>query len=136
MVRAQRILFVDDEADFLASVALWLTSKGHDVTTALNGKQAIELIQQHPPNIVFLDVHMPEMDGLETLRRIRAFNRQIPVVIVTVDYEQEEKFAGEKELGVSGFFLKHSSLEDLGWVLESALRLHGKSDAPSEPGTP
>jgi CheY-like chemotaxis protein len=136
MARAQRILFVDDEADFLASVTFWLTSKGHDVTTASSGKQAIELIQQQPPDIVFLDVHMPEMDGLETLRRIRAFNRKIPVVIVTVDDEQEEKLAGEKGLGISGFFMKQRSLEDLGWVLECALRIHGKSDAPSEPGTP
>ena len=132
MERKLHVLFVDDEADFLEPIALWVKSKGYHVTTASRGKQAIELIQRDPPDIVFLDVQMPELDGLETLRRIRAFNSEIPVVIVTAAYQDETTFADAKTLGISGFFPKQESLDKLGELLEVTLRMHGKLKSPKE----
>lgn len=137
MDKKRWVLFVDDEADFLASVAFWLEAKGYAVTTALSGKQAIDLIKRQPFDMVFLDMHMPQMSGLETLRQIRTFNKEIPVVIVTVDYEEEARLEKEKApLGISGFFLKQSSLDRLGWALEMILRMRGTTSAADEQGTP
>jgi CheY-like chemotaxis protein len=130
---------VDDEQDFLDTVGFWLTSKGHQVTPVNSGLQAVELLQQGQYDVVFLDVVMPECDGIETLRRIRAFNKQIPVIMVTTHVTDENKFAGAKALGISGLFLKGSSLEQLGQILEVSLRMirRSKTTSPgSASGTP
>ncbi len=72
---------------------------------------------------MFLDIHMPEMDGMETLRRIRSFNPTIPVIMVT-GFPKEEKMEEAIKLGVSGFFPKTGSFEDLGRILKAAIRTH------------
>jgi CheY-like chemotaxis protein len=127
MTEPVRILMVDDEQDFLDTVGFWLTSKGHRVTAVTSGPKAVELLQQDRHDVVFLDVVMPECDGIETLRRIRAFDKQIPVIMVTTHVTDENKFAGAKALGISGLFLKGSSLEQLGKILEVSLRMIRKS---------
>ena len=127
--RELRVLFVDDEVDFIEPVAFWLESKGYTVLKASSGRQAIETIKQQAPDIVFLDVMMPEMDGLQTLRRIREFNKDVPVVIVTAAYHDKarfSKFAEAGTLGIAGFFPKQSSLQELAQIIEVTLRLHPK----------
>jgi CheY-like chemotaxis protein len=131
-----RILMIDDEQDFLDTVGFWLKSKGHQVTQSNSGLKAVELLQQGGYDVVFLDVIMPELDGIETLRRIRSFNKQIPVIMVTTHVTDENKFAGAKALGISGLFLKGSSLEQLGQVLEVALRMIRKSKGIFSGGGP
>ena len=131
MEKKPRVLLVDDEPDFLEPVTSWLESKGYTVMTALSGKEAIDLVKQQHVDIVFLDIRMPEMDGAETLRRIRTFNTDIPVVIVTAVYQEEERLLQDKTLGVSGFFLKQNSLEGLVWTLEATLRLR-RGSKPTE----
>ena len=81
--QAIKILIVDDERDFLETMGFWLKSKGYIVDMADNGKTAIEKIKQDVPDVVFLDVVMPEMDGIETLREIRKVNPDLSVVMVT-----------------------------------------------------
>ena len=118
-----RVLLVDDEPDFLESVSYWLASKGYTVLKASDGDSALELIKANPPNVVFLDCMMPKMDGFETLRRIRAISRTLPVIMVTAGISDENKFAGARALGMSGFFPKGSSLDQLARLLEVALRI-------------
>jgi two-component system, OmpR family, alkaline phosphatase synthesis response regulator PhoP len=67
-----KILIVDDEIDILDFLSYNLKKEGFDVITASNGKMGIELVRQHRPNLVILDIMMPEMDGIEVCRRIRA----------------------------------------------------------------
>ena len=128
-----RVLLVDDEPDFLESVSYWLTSKGYAVQKTSDGESALELIRTNPPQVVFLDCMMPKMDGFETLRRIRAINRTLPVIMVTAGISDENKFAGARALGMSGFFPKGSSLDQLAKILEVALRLIPKSAAEASP---
>jgi len=125
MKKKIRVLLVDDEQDFLEPISLWLESKGYSVTLAYNGKQTIQIVKSDTPDIVFLDIRMPVMDGIEILARIREFNKKIPVVMVTA-YCDEKSLARARQLGVSGFFPKRESLEELQNTIETTLRTHKK----------
>ena len=132
--RSVRVLLVDDEPDFLESVSYWLTSKGYAVQKTSDGESAVELIKVNPPNVVFLDCMMPKIDGFETLRRIRMVNKTLPVIMVTAGVSDENKFAGARALGMSGFFPKGNSLDQLARLLEIALRIIPKTaPAPDAP---
>jgi YesN/AraC family two-component response regulator len=78
-----KILIVDDEAIILMSWEKALKSAGYEVTTALNGKEAIEIVHDHKPDIVITDLIMPEMDGVELCRRILKINPQTKVVLLS-----------------------------------------------------
>jgi CheY-like chemotaxis protein len=117
------ILLVDDEKDFLDPIAFWMEAKGYSVRLAANGEEAIKRIQQSAPDIVLLDVNMPVMDGIETLRRIRADYKKMPVIMITAELE---KLPALYELGISGFFPKGGSLGHLEKMLDPLIRLHEK----------
>ena len=130
-----RVLLIDDEPDFLESTSFWLTSKGYQVEQTSDGETGVSMIQSNPPHVVFLDCMMPHIDGFETLRRIRAINKTLPVIMVTAGVGDENKFAGARALGMSGFFPKGGGLDQLASVLQVALRILPKtlpeSPAPS-----
>ena len=71
MERKFNILLVDDEQDFLEPIAFWLESKGYSVRMASNGEEALKLIEEEVPDIILLDVNMPVMNGVDTLKNIR-----------------------------------------------------------------
>ena len=123
MEKSLNILLVDNEAEFLETITYWLETKEHHVQMCYTGPEAIELIKKSAPDIVFLDIYMPEMDGMEVLRRIRSFNQTLPVVMVT-GYPKEEKMTEAIKLGISGFFPKSGSFEELGRIIKAAIRTH------------
>ena len=137
MEKAVHVLVVDDEPDFLEPLAFWLTSRGYAVSKAPDGLEALRMLESNAPDIVFLDINMPGIDGIETLRRIRQTHATLPVLIVTAAYQDDAKFAQAKALGIAGFVPKQSSLPELVQILEVTLRTHGrlKSSAP-ESGAP
>lgn len=120
-----QVLLVDDEADFLVPITFWLKSKGYSVSVATSGEKAIKIIKEEKPDLVFLDINMPVMDGLETLRRIRKFDKDRSVIMVTA-YADEEKFTEARKLQTSGFFPKGGSLEEMQKIIEVTLRTHKK----------
>lgn len=124
MAQAIRVFLVDDELDFIEPVAYWLRSKGYDATTISSGERAVQEIKKNPPNIIFLDINMPGMNGIETLEAVRKFNKTLPIIMVTVVLDHQ-KFEKAKELGSSGFFPKKGSLEELQNLLEVTIRTHG-----------
>jgi two-component system alkaline phosphatase synthesis response regulator PhoP len=67
----EKILLVDDEPDIIEFLGYNLTKEGYDVTTSMNGKEAIEIAKQINPDLIILDVMMPEMDGIETCHELR-----------------------------------------------------------------
>ena len=124
------ILLIDDEPDYLEPMAFWLRTRGYLVSIAPDGKKGIQAIKEKNPHIVFLDIKMPVMDGIETLKHIREFNQELPVIIVTAYSKMGEFFAeGKKlpqaeELKISGLFSKDRSFEELQKAIEVTLRTH------------
>jgi CheY-like chemotaxis protein len=132
-----RVLLVDDEEDFAEAVGYWLTSRGHHVSKARDGEQALAMLKTGHFDVMFLDVMMPKLDGIETLRRLRSFNKTLPVILVTAsNLTDENRYAGAKALGISGLFPKGTSLNQLNSALEVALRALKRAPAapPAKPG--
>ncbi|MGD9014617.1 MAG: response regulator [Candidatus Omnitrophota bacterium] len=123
--QANKVLVVDDEKDFSFIMEYWLKSKGYEVRVANDGYKGIELVKSFDPNIVLLDVNMPGIDGLETLKRIREFNKDVPVIIITA-YIAEERAAETSDYNISGLFYKDKDFEEGLKLLESVLRTHKK----------
>ncbi|MGE5280560.1 MAG: response regulator [Deltaproteobacteria bacterium] len=130
-----RVLLVDDETDFTEPIAFWLKSRGYDVDTAVNGEEAIQRVRGGRPDIVFLDINMPVMDGLECLRQLREFDRELPVVMVTAAFGSPDKITRAKELGVSGFFAKNYTFDQLIQMIQVTLRTH-RGLKPGRDGLP
>jgi len=118
-----RILLVDDEADFVKAMLFWLQSKGYSVITASDGKTAIELTKKSEPNLILLDLAMPGIDGIETLKRIRKFNQNVPVIILSAHVD-ELRAKILAPYNVSAVFYKGDELSSMLVLLETALRIH------------
>jgi signal transduction histidine kinase len=95
-----RVLLVDDEVDFLSSLAQRLELRGLPVLTAASGLEALEILDREPVDVVVLDVRMPGMDGIETLRRIKDRHPQVQVVMLTGHADLESSIEGMR----FGFF--------------------------------
>ncbi len=95
-----RVLLVDDEIDFLSSLAQRLELRGLPVLTAGSGPEALEILDREPLDVVVLDVRMPGMDGIETLRRIKDRHPQVQVVMLTGHADLESSIEGMR----FGFF--------------------------------
>jgi len=128
MAEKIHVLLVDDEPDFLETMAFRLHSEGYYVSIASNGQRAIQIVKEEPPHIVFLDINLPEMDGIEILRNIRGFNPTVPVIMLTAFPEIGEFFVSDektpqlKELGVSGFLFKDAGFDELLDKIETTLK--------------
>lgn len=105
----KKILVIDDEADFLKVIKIRLEANDYEVITALNGKEGLGKVKQEKPDAVLLDILMPEIDGLSVLRKIRRYNKNLPVFIITA-FSNEERFKLANDLKASGFIVKSSDL--------------------------
>lgn len=117
------ILLVDDDSEFVDPITFWLKNKGYNATQVYSGKSAIEAIKKSMPDMVFLDINMPGMDGLETLAEIRKISQSLPVVMITA-YGTRTRLKEAKKHGISGFFPKNSELTDIIKLIETVLRKH------------
>lgn len=126
------ILLVDDEVDILHALRIYLLPYGYEVLLADNGGRAIEILKERPIDLVLLDIMMPEMDGIETIRRIRSFSN-VPVIFLSARGEEEDKIAGLEE-GADDYISKPFSASEVIARVRSQLRryqnLGGKKDEP------
>jgi CheY-like chemotaxis protein len=122
-----QVLVIDDDAVVGRSFDRVLSGKGYDVSTALSGEDALQTIEDTQFDVVFTDIRMPGMDGLEVAERIKAKCPWTPVVVVT-GYGTPENEARASVLGVSGFVRKPLTPE----IIES-ITLKTRSEAENAP---
>src|SRR2546427_4441761 len=115
-----KILVVDDELVFCELLKTLLKSHGHEVLTANDGRQALELFKRHRPLFTMLDLRMPEMDGLEVLKQIRAIDTKAAVMILTA-WGSDALELQARRLGVTDFLSKSLSLDTIMASLQRGL---------------
>jgi two-component system OmpR family response regulator len=109
---AQRILVVDDEDSIVDAVATSLRYEGFDVARASTGRAALAAAQEHPPDLIVLDVMLPDLDGLEVTRRLRQDGLRVPVLFLTARDALEHKIAG-LTIGGDDYVTKPFSLAEV-----------------------
>jgi DNA-binding response OmpR family regulator len=107
-----RILIVDDEPDAVELLQEFLTGKGYEVLTASGGEEALRKVKEERPHLILLDVRMPGMSGLDVLRQVRQFDREVGVIMVTA-VSEEETGRESLRLGAFDYVVKPLNLEYL-----------------------
>jgi len=123
MNRDPGILVVDDDDDIRMLLRELFTRAGYDVTEASNGREALRRIFEAPPALVVLDVTMPEMDGYETLERIRDLS-EVPVVMLTARTQELERVRGLAS-GADDYVAKPFGRQELLARVQALLRRSG-----------
>ena len=114
------ILVVDDEARMVRFIQLNLEHDGFQVISAYNGREALEQVRSQLPNLVLLDVMMPDLDGFEVLKRIRD-QSSVPVIMLTAKGEEDDRVHG-LELGADDYITKPFSPRELVSRVRAVLR--------------
>jgi CheY-like chemotaxis protein len=119
------VLVCDDEADFRQLMTFWLEHKGYAMVTASNGEEAIKVLQEKKPDVIFMDLRMPTMDGIDAIKNIRRIDKEIPIIIISA-YVDDPKAKKAMSYNISGVFYKGADFQEGLSLLESALRTHKK----------
>ena len=112
MPNKKRILLAEDEEHLLEAIKLNLELEGYKVTTANNGKKALQKFKEERFNLVILDVMMPEVDGFVVAETIRLENSEVPIMFLTAKNTNEDKISGLKK-GADDYLTKPFNLEEL-----------------------
>jgi DNA-binding NtrC family response regulator len=134
MAEHAKVLVVDDDAVIGHSFDRVLTDKGYEVNTALSGEEALKKVGSNGYDLVFTDIKMPGMDGLEVARRVKEMNPWLPVVVVT-GYGTEANEAQAEEIGVSGFLHKPLSPDVIEEITRQTLQERPATSAMEQPAT-
>jgi DNA-binding response OmpR family regulator len=121
---AKNILVVDDEKRILSLLEAYLQQQGFQVTTAVNGEQALYIARHEKPDLIVLDIMMPEMDGYEFMRQHRK-ERETPIILLTAKVEEDDKVLG-LELGADDYVTKPFSPRELTSRVRAVLRRTGQ----------
>lgn len=119
------ILVVDDEERIRSLLEAYLTQEGFRVVTAANGKEALSVATREHPDLIILDIMMPEMDGYEFIRLYSKEHIE-PIILLTARLEESDKIVG-LELGADDYITKPFSLRELTARVRTVLRRVGKS---------
>ena len=115
-----KILIVDDEALLVKGIRFNLQNEGYEVITGCNGLEAVQLVQEQHPDLVVLDVMMPEMDGLTACSKIREFS-YIPIIMLTAKTDDMDKLIGFDH-GVDDYLTKPFNILELKARIRALLR--------------
>ncbi len=120
-----KILIVDDEPETVRVLAVMLGMKGYEVRKAFRGVQALEMIAREPPDLVLLDIMLPDIDGIGILRRLRSApaTRQLPVVLISARSSDEAVRTG-MAAGATDYVVKPFNRIDLFQRIAAALAKH------------
>jgi PleD family two-component response regulator len=118
-----RILVVEDDLDIAKMLSIYFDSQGYDVLLATKGQQALDICRLKSPNIIVLDIRLPDIDGYEVCKRLRSNLRtsHIPILFLTQMDDRSDRIAG-LELGADDYITKPFDIEELRWRVQNALK--------------
>ncbi len=130
MEKAKRVVCIEDEPAMIDLIRLILSRKGYTVAGATGGREGLELVQSTQPDIVLLDLMMPDMDGWEVYQKLKAHEstREIPVIVVTAKAQSIDKVLGLHIAKVDDYITKPFGPQDL---IESIEKVLNRRTAPS-----
>ncbi|MFH1992433.1 MAG: response regulator [Pseudomonadota bacterium] len=115
------VLLVDDEAEFLETLVKRLTKRGLNIRTAKNGEEALTIIRAKGIDVAVLDVRMPGIDGVQTLREIKQLDPLMEVIMLTGHASIEVAIAG-MELGAFDYLMKPADIDELFYKIQDAFK--------------
>ncbi len=116
-----RILVIEDNRDLAANLVDYLEGRGHDMEFAADGLTGLHLATSAEPDVIVLDLGLPDVDGVELCRRLRASGNSAPIVMLTARGEIEDRVAG-LEVGADDYLVKPVSLRELEARLRAQVR--------------
>ena len=119
-----KVLIVDDEPNIREVVGLYLRRDGHEVVSAADGEEALELFRSAAPDLVVLDLMLPKLSGLEVCRRMQA-ERRVPLIMLTARGDEEERIVG-LGIGADDYVVKPFSPRELAARVMAVLRRAGE----------
>lgn len=124
---AEKILIVDDDLDTLRLVGLILQRQGYEIAAANSGQQALNMTKEDPPDLILLDVMIPDLDGYEVTRRLRAdlATKNIPIIMFTAKSNVDDKVTGF-EVGADDYLTKPTQPRELFAHVKAVLARSGK----------
>ena len=123
-----KMLVVDDEKKIVDIVKAYLEREGYEVSAAYDGKSALEAVKQHPPDLVILDLMLPQVSGWDVCRALRA-NSNIPIIMLTARDDVTDKIIG-LELGADDYVTKPFDPKELVSRVKAVLRRTNANSAP------
>jgi DNA-binding response OmpR family regulator len=113
----KKVLYVDDSEETLEVVQIILAKSGYQILTASNGKQAVEVCSKEQPDLVLMDINMPDLDGFASIQLLRSSGYNNPVIMLTAS-ENEEDRAKAKAIGCADYILKTLDMRDIESVID------------------
>ena len=126
------ILLVDDEPNIVELAGLYLEKEGYRSTSAADGAAALEAVRQHKPAAIVLDLMLPELDGYEVCRRLRAAGDATPIIMLTARDDDVDKIVG-LEIGADDYMTKPFNPKELVARVKALLRRSARQDQPTAP---
>lgn len=122
------VLIVDDEVPILRALQINLTARGYATVTAFTGHGALEQAAQHPVDVIILDLGLPDLDGVEVIRRLRRWN-DVPIVVLSARHGSDDKIQA-LDAGADDYVTKPFGMDELLARLRAALRRGSSGDVP------
>jgi len=111
-VLRRKVLVIDDQVGIRALLTEVFTVLGYETFAAGNGSQGLEVMDQRQPDLILLDMKMPGLSGIDTLRQIRTRNHAVPIILVTA-YQENDMISEAEKLGVTARLVKPFDIEEL-----------------------
>jgi len=113
----KKVLYVDDSEETLEVIQIILAKSGYQILTASSGKQAVEVCSKEQPDLVLMDINMPDLDGFASIQLLRSSGYNNPVIMLTAS-ENEEDRAKAKAIGCVDYILKTLDMRDIESVID------------------
>lgn len=114
------ILIVDDDVDLLENTAFMINSMGHDVFTAKDGEDGVTKYRDVNPDLTFMDIRMPKLDGYDAFFKIKQYDQEAKVILITAYNQDEKKYLKAKSIGLVDAISKPYSFE----IIEGLIDKH------------